>query len=123
MRLALLQINPTAGDLDGNAALIMRSARAGHALGADLMVTPELALMGEAGGVGAVAEDAGLDQGVAAVAAYAPAPGHHQSECCDAAGDHEIRPGWPAGFAPLDQRVDEQAHPHGGECGAGEVEG
>src|SRR5664280_3259313 len=46
MRLALLQINPTAGDLDGNAALIMRSARAGHALGADLMVTPELALMG-----------------------------------------------------------------------------
>jgi NAD+ synthase/NAD+ synthase (glutamine-hydrolysing) len=46
MRLALLQINPTAGDLDGNSALIVRSARAGQALGADLMATPELALMG-----------------------------------------------------------------------------
>src|SRR5664279_2250685 len=46
MRLALLQINPTAGDLDGNSALIVRSAQAGQALGADLMVTPELALMG-----------------------------------------------------------------------------
>jgi NAD+ synthase/NAD+ synthase (glutamine-hydrolysing) len=46
MRLALLQINPTAGDLDGNATLIMHAARAGQALEADLMVTPELALMG-----------------------------------------------------------------------------
>src|SRR5664279_3443687 len=46
MRLALLQINPTAGDLDGNSALIVRSAQTGRALGADLMVTPELALMG-----------------------------------------------------------------------------
>ena len=46
MRLALLQINPTAGDLEGNAALIMGGARAAHAQGADLAVTPELALMG-----------------------------------------------------------------------------
>ena len=46
MRLALLQINPTAGDLDGNSALIIRAARAAQAQGADLMVTPELALMG-----------------------------------------------------------------------------
>ena len=46
MRLALLQINPTAGGLDGNASLIVRAARAAQALGADLMVTPELALMG-----------------------------------------------------------------------------
>ncbi|HJZ98163.1 MAG TPA: NAD+ synthase [Candidatus Solibacter sp.] len=46
MRLALLQINPTAGDLDGNAALIVRAARRGQELGADLMATPELALMG-----------------------------------------------------------------------------
>ena len=46
MRLALLQINPTAGDLEGNARLIVRAARSVQAQGADLMVTPELALMG-----------------------------------------------------------------------------
>jgi NAD+ synthase (glutamine-hydrolysing) len=46
LRLALLQINTTAGDLDGNASLIVRAARAALAGGADLMVTPELALMG-----------------------------------------------------------------------------
>jgi NAD+ synthase (glutamine-hydrolysing) len=44
LRVALLQINPTAGDIAGNAALIMRGARQVH--GADLIVTPELALMG-----------------------------------------------------------------------------
>jgi len=46
LRLALLQINPTAGDLEGNAALIVRAAREAQAQGADLAVTPELALMG-----------------------------------------------------------------------------
>src|SRR5581483_5955701 len=46
MRLALLQINPTAGDLEGNAALIIRAARAAASQDADLAVTPELALMG-----------------------------------------------------------------------------
>jgi NAD+ synthase (glutamine-hydrolysing) len=46
LRLALLQVNPTAGDLDGNAALIVRAARKAQVEGADLMVTPELALMG-----------------------------------------------------------------------------
>ena len=46
MRLALLQINPTAGDLEGNAALIVRGARLAQEQGADLAVTPELALMG-----------------------------------------------------------------------------
>ena len=46
LRIALLQINPTAGDLDGNAALILRAARNAQAQGAGLMVTPELALMG-----------------------------------------------------------------------------
>ena len=46
MRLALLQVNPTAGDLDGNAALIVHAARKAQVEGADLMVTPELALMG-----------------------------------------------------------------------------
>ena len=46
MRIALLQVNPTAGDLGGNASLIVRGARAAQSLGADLAVTPELALMG-----------------------------------------------------------------------------
>jgi NAD+ synthase (glutamine-hydrolysing) len=46
LRIALLQINPTAGDLDGNSSLIVRGSRAALAQGAELVVTPELALMG-----------------------------------------------------------------------------
>jgi NAD+ synthase/NAD+ synthase (glutamine-hydrolysing) len=46
LRVALLQINPTAGDLSGNSALIIQAAHAAQSLGADLMVTSELALMG-----------------------------------------------------------------------------
>ena len=46
MRIALLQLNPTPGDLEGNAALIVRGARDAQAMGADLAVTSELALMG-----------------------------------------------------------------------------
>jgi NAD+ synthase (glutamine-hydrolysing) len=46
VRIGLLQINPTAGDLDGNAALIIRAARAARERGAELAVTSELALMG-----------------------------------------------------------------------------
>ncbi|MBM3776260.1 MAG: NAD+ synthase, partial [Acidobacteria bacterium] len=46
MRIALLQINTTAGDLAGNSALILAGARRGADCGADLTVTPELALMG-----------------------------------------------------------------------------
>jgi len=46
LRIALLQINPTAGDLDGNSSLIVCGSRAALAQGAELVVTPELALMG-----------------------------------------------------------------------------
>lgn len=46
LRIALLQINPTAGDISGNSALIVRSARQAREQGADLAVTTELALMG-----------------------------------------------------------------------------
>ena len=46
MRIALLQINPTAGDLNGNSALIARGVRATGSQAADLVVTSELALMG-----------------------------------------------------------------------------
>jgi NAD+ synthase (glutamine-hydrolysing) len=44
MKIALLQINPTVGDLAGNARLILDAL--GAARGADLAVTPELALVG-----------------------------------------------------------------------------
>ncbi|MBV9506711.1 MAG: NAD+ synthase [Acidobacteriia bacterium] len=46
MRIALVQMNPTAGDIPGNASLIIRGARQAQFAGADLVVTPELALMG-----------------------------------------------------------------------------
>jgi NAD+ synthase/NAD+ synthase (glutamine-hydrolysing) len=46
LRIALLQIDPTAGDLDGNAELILRAARCAQAQEPDLIVTSELALMG-----------------------------------------------------------------------------
>jgi NAD+ synthase (glutamine-hydrolysing) len=46
LHIALLQINPTAGDLAGNSSLIISAAREAKRGGADLAVTPELALMG-----------------------------------------------------------------------------
>src|SRR5207248_2879138 len=42
----LLQIDPTVGDLAGNARLILGALEEAHRLGADLAVTPELALAG-----------------------------------------------------------------------------
>jgi len=46
MRIALAQINPTVGDLAGNQALIMGRIQEAKADGADLVVFPELALVG-----------------------------------------------------------------------------
>ncbi|MCK9240578.1 NAD+ synthase [Desulfocurvus sp.] len=46
MRIALIQANPTVGDLRGNAALVADGVRAAAAQGADLCLTPELALLG-----------------------------------------------------------------------------
>jgi NAD+ synthetase len=46
MRLALAQINPTVGDIAGNAALIVRAIDEARAKGADLVVLPELCLCG-----------------------------------------------------------------------------
>ena len=46
MKIALLQINPTVGDLSGNAQLILGALAEAGARGADLAVTPELALVG-----------------------------------------------------------------------------
>jgi NAD+ synthase/NAD+ synthase (glutamine-hydrolysing) len=46
MKIALLQVNPTVGDLQGNRAIIMAALGEAAAAGADLAVTPELALVG-----------------------------------------------------------------------------
>jgi len=46
MRLALAQLNPTVGDIDGNARLIADAAAKAQAAGADLLVCPELGLSG-----------------------------------------------------------------------------
>jgi NAD+ synthase (glutamine-hydrolysing) len=46
MRLALAQINPTVGDLDGNRALVFDRLERAHEAGADVAVFPELAVTG-----------------------------------------------------------------------------
>ena len=46
MKIALLQIDPTVGDLAGNARLILDALVEAHAHGASLAVTPELGLTG-----------------------------------------------------------------------------
>ena len=46
MKIAIAQINCTVGDLSGNAAKILDAADRAKALGADLMLTPELSLCG-----------------------------------------------------------------------------
>jgi NAD+ synthase (glutamine-hydrolysing) len=46
VKIALLQVNPTVGDLAGNARRLESAARQAHAAGARLAVAPELALCG-----------------------------------------------------------------------------
>jgi NAD+ synthase (glutamine-hydrolysing) len=46
LRIALAQINPTVGDLAGNADLVLGAAREASAAGAQLLAAPELALTG-----------------------------------------------------------------------------
>lgn len=46
MKIAIAQINPTVGDLVGNAQRILSVANEAAALGADLLLTPELSLCG-----------------------------------------------------------------------------
>ena len=46
MKIALAQINPTVGDLDGNRQRILDHARQAHRRGADLVVFPELCVTG-----------------------------------------------------------------------------
>ncbi len=46
MRIALAQIDPTVGDIDGNLALCLQAAGQAAAEGADIVLLPELALLG-----------------------------------------------------------------------------
>ncbi|MBT9312081.1 NAD+ synthase [Leptothoe kymatousa] len=46
MKLAIAQLNPTVGDLKGNAQKILATAKAAAAQGANLLLTPELSLCG-----------------------------------------------------------------------------
>ena len=46
MRLALVQMNPVVGDLDGNRARILERLEEAKRAGADLVVFPELAVTG-----------------------------------------------------------------------------
>ncbi|MCC6249896.1 MAG: NAD+ synthase [Rubrivivax sp.] len=46
MKVAIAQINPTVGDLQGNAARLAAAARVAHAQGARVVVAPELAITG-----------------------------------------------------------------------------
>ena len=46
VRVAIAQINPTVGDLAGNVRLIVKACEGAVAQGADVLVTPELALTG-----------------------------------------------------------------------------
>ena len=46
MKIAIAQLNFTVGDLAGNARMILDAARRARAEGAELLITPELALTG-----------------------------------------------------------------------------
>jgi NAD+ synthase (glutamine-hydrolysing) len=56
MRIALAQLNPTSGDIDGNTAKILDAIADASARGADLLVTPEMAIPGYC--IGDLVEDA-----------------------------------------------------------------
>jgi NAD+ synthase (glutamine-hydrolysing) len=58
MRIALAQLNPTSGDINGNAAKILGALDAAVRRGADLLVTPEMALPGYC--IGDLVEDVGF---------------------------------------------------------------
>jgi NAD+ synthase (glutamine-hydrolysing) len=46
MKIAIAQLNPTIGDIKGNAQAILQSAKIAKEKGADLLLTPELSLCG-----------------------------------------------------------------------------
>ncbi|HZD52578.1 MAG TPA: nitrilase-related carbon-nitrogen hydrolase, partial [Woeseiaceae bacterium] len=73
MRIALAQLNATSGDISGNTARIVDAVNEAVARGADLVVTPEMAVPGYC--IGDLVEDADFleanERAVQAVAAAA----------------------------------------------------
>ncbi len=73
MRIALAQLNPTSGDIDSNTAKVIDAIAEASARGADLLVTPEMAIPGYC--IGDLVEDAGFlaanERAMARVAAAA----------------------------------------------------
>ncbi|MEM7423373.1 MAG: NAD+ synthase [Pseudomonadota bacterium] len=99
LRIALVQANPTAGDIAGNLAVAQRALADGEAAGADLVVLPEMFLSGYQvldlsvrpaflrdvqAAIGVLA--AGTRQGGAALAIGAPIPGSTTEPGQDHAG-------------------------------------
>src|SRR4051812_49418331 len=58
MRIALAQLNPTSGDIEGNTARIIAALEEAVRQKADLLLTPEMALPGYC--IGDLVEDAGF---------------------------------------------------------------
>lgn len=58
MKIALAQLNPTSGDIDGNTVRVLAAIEAAARQGADVVVTPEMALPGYC--IGDLVEDAGF---------------------------------------------------------------
>ena len=75
MRIALAQLNPTSGDIEGNTAKVLAAIAEASARGADLLVTPEMVIPGYC--IGDLVEDAGFlaanERAIARVAAAATA--------------------------------------------------
>lgn len=46
VKLAIAQLNPIVGDLEGNAQQIILAAQQAHQQGAEVLITPELGLCG-----------------------------------------------------------------------------
>ena len=46
MKIAIAQLNPTIGDIFGNSNLILEAAKKAEVEGANLLLTPELSLIG-----------------------------------------------------------------------------
>ena len=74
MRIALAQLNPTSGDIEGNTAKVLAAIAEASARGADLLVTPEMVIPGYC--IGDLVEDAGfLAANERAIARVAAKPG------------------------------------------------
>lgn len=92
MKIALAQLNPTVGDFRGNTELILAAARQAAALGADLVVCPELSIPGYPP-QDLLEDDNFLDHCEASLQAVAAATANLPAILCGTVLRSEIRPG------------------------------